>query len=153
MAGAGRQGGALIWLVGLVCGAVIALATPYAVLAGAVLAPGLLVLLLDGAPGRPMARPVLTIGVATLVQPVLALWAAGHQMGAALALAGDPRALAACWAWQGLGWLALETGPPLIRLVLDGAARARAARLRQARARIEAEWGIPPAGPELDGPA
>jgi hypothetical protein len=143
-AGAPRGAG-VIWLVGLVCGAVIALATPYAVLSGAILVPGILVLLLDTGPGRPMAVPVLTIGAATLVQPMLALWAAGHQMRAALAIAGDPRSLAACWAWQGLGWLVLELGPPLIRLALDGAARARALRLRHQRAQIEEEWGIPPA--------
>ncbi len=145
---AGSRGAAAIWLGGLVCGAVVALATPYAVLAGAALAPGVLVLLLEGAPGGPWARPVLTIGVATLVQPALSLWAAGHQMAAALALAGDPHGLAASWAWQGLGWLLLEIGPPLIRLALDGTARARATRLLADRARIEAEWGIPPRPPE-----
>lgn len=141
--GTPRRAGA-IWLVGLVCGAVIALATPYAVLAGAVLVPGLLVMLLDTGPERSMATPVLTIGVATLVQPALSLWAAGHQMSAAVAIATDPRSIAACWAWQGLGWLVMELGPPLIRITLDGTAKARTLHLRHQRAQLEAEWGIPP---------
>lgn len=145
-AAAKQRGAAGIWLVGLICGAVIALATPYAVLAGVLLAPGLLLVLLDSQPGRPVAVPVLMIGAATIVRPVMALWAAGGQMDPALALAGDPRGVATSWAFQGLGWLVIELGPPLIRLALEGTAQARALRLRHVRAQIEAEWGIPPAG-------
>jgi hypothetical protein len=143
---AGRpRGAAGIWLVGLICGALVALATPYAVVAGAFLAPGLLLIFLDTGSGRPVAGPVLMIGAATLVRPGMALWAAGHQMGSALSLVGDPRALAISWALQGLGWLVIELGPSLIRLVFDASAQTRALRLRHARAQIEAEWGIPPA--------
>ena len=142
-----RSGATLVWLAGLACGALIALATPYAVLAGAVLAPGLLLLLIDTAPGRPVARPVLMIGAAMLVRPLMALWAGGHQMATALTLAGDPRSLAAAWAFQGLGWLVIELSPTFIRLGFDATAHARALRLRHARGQIEAEWGIPPADP------
>jgi hypothetical protein len=38
----------------------------------------------------------------------------------------------------------MELGPPLIRLALDGAAKARAIHLRHQRAEIAEEWGIPP---------
>jgi|GEM_PF-689351 len=146
----GAGGAAGIWLVGLACGALIGLATPYALVAGAFLAPGLILLALDGSGGRAAGWAILMIGAAAAVHPLMALWLAGHHMGAAIDLVSDVRALAASWAFQGAGWLAIEAGPWIIGVVLDGTAQARALRLRQARARIEEEWGVPAAPGSAD---
>ena len=144
----GAGGAAGIWLIGLACGALIGLATPYALVLGVFLAPALLLLAVDASDGRAAGWAILMIAAASAVGRVMSLWQAGHHMGAALDLVGDFRALATAWAFQGLGWLAVEIGPAIIRLVLDGTAHARALRLRQARARLEEEWGVPAAPPD-----
>ncbi|MCW3473940.1 hypothetical protein [Limobrevibacterium gyesilva] len=134
----------MLWLQGLACGALATLATPTAVLAGLLLGPGLLALALDQTPGRPTARPILLLGLATTLQPVAELWQAGHRIGSALDLIADPRVLATAWLAQVGGWVLVELGPLLLALALEAGAQARMVRLRAIRARYEALWDIPP---------
>jgi hypothetical protein len=143
--GAERGGqGPGLWVQGLACGAVATLATPSFMLGVCLLAPGLAVLLLDAGQGRPVARAVLTCGAAAALPSLAALWHGGATLEAALALAGDVQVLGRVWAAQAGGWLLAELAPVFIRLALDRCAISRAARLRMARARQEAEWGLPP---------
>jgi len=143
---AGRSGGSgsWRWLQGLVCGAVVTLATPTALLGVLLLAPALVAFLLDTAPGRPAARPMLLWGLAASVRPMVALWTGGHTNGHALELAGDVGVLATAWAAQAGGWLTACILPLFINVALDAAAATQAARLRHARFRHEEEWHIPP---------
>jgi hypothetical protein len=140
--------GSAVWLQGLACGAVVAMATPTAVLGALLLAPGIAALLLERRTGRPAARVTLLCGAAAAAAPLTALWQAGLGVGGALAAASDPTVLAGCWAAQAAGWLLVQLAPVLLRLAFDARAAAIAARLRTERARYESEWGIPPA----DGP-
>jgi hypothetical protein len=133
------------WLLGLACGAAVTLATPSAVMAGLLLAPGLMALVLDREPGRPAARAALMCGAAAAAVPVLGLWQSGLGVAGAVTAASDPEVLAGCWAAQAAGWLVAQLTPLLVRLGLDAAAAATAVRLRAERARYESEWGIPPA--------
>ncbi len=133
-----------LWLLGMGSGALATLATPTAVLAGVLLAPGLLALLLDPTPGRTAARPVLLCGVAASLHPLLALWDGGGGMDAGLGLAADLPTLGTAWAAQGLGWLACELSPLAVALVQTARVRAQAARLRAERVALEEEWGLPP---------
>jgi len=142
----GRGLGSAVWLQGLACGAVIALATPTAVLGGLLLAPGIGVLLLEPHAGRLAARVALLCGVAAAAAPMAALWQAGLGVSGAMAAASDPTVLAGCWAAQAAGWLLAQLAPVLLRLAFDARAAAAAARLRAERARYESEWEIPPAG-------
>jgi hypothetical protein len=50
------------------------------------------------------------------------------------------------WAWGAAasGWLLSELVPVTLRVVLEASTLSRAARLRAARARYEAEWGFAP---------
>ena len=148
---AGRSGGGRIWVLGLVCGLGAALAPGLLALVGLLLAPGLLAFVTDPTPGRASARPVLLLGAAAAIGPLLALNASGGGVAAALAIGGEPRSLALAWSAQGAGWLAVEAAPWLIRLVLDSTARAQALALRRTRRTIEAEWGIPPRDGEPPG--
>ena len=144
LATGGERGGATNWFVGLLFGAAAAVATPSALVVGVFLAPAILLFVLDATPGKQIGWPIMTIAGATLVRPLSELWLAGHVMAAALDIAADPRSVAPAWGLQAAGWLAIEAAPALIRLGFEGAARRRSAALRRARARIEAEWGIPP---------
>lgn len=137
--------GSLLWLQGLGCGLLITLATPIALLAGLLLAPALLALVLDQAPGKPVARPLLLLGLAAMARPLVSLWSMGHGMDAALDLLGDATILVTSWGAQALAWLAMELGPVLIVLAMEAATAARAARLRAARRHYEEHWDLPPA--------
>jgi hypothetical protein len=134
-----------IWLEGLACGALVALATSTALLLAVLLGPALLAALLDRQPGRPAARSVALCSLCGIVGPVRELWAGGgHTLGTALALAADPAVLAWAWGAAATGWLLSELMPVTVRAVLEASTLSRAARLRAARARYEAEWGFPP---------
>jgi len=142
----GSKLGSLLWLQGLSCGALATLATPTAVVAGILLAPGLLSVVMDQAPGKPTARSVMLFGLAATVQPLATLWRTGHHMGTALDIAGDSTVLATAWAAQGGAWLLCELTPLIITLSIEAVSRSRAARLRAARAAYEEQWGLPPEG-------
>ena len=145
---AARHGpGPAVWLQGLVCGAIVALATPCAVMAGLLLAPGIGALLLDREPGRPAAKVVLLCGAAMAMSPLFALWESGQSVSGAITASADMMLLGGCWAAQGAGWLMVVLTPVFVRLALEAHAQATILRLRAERSRYEAEWGIPPAEP------
>lgn len=132
------------WLQGLLCGVAAALVPGPALLIGLLLAPGLFALLLDQAPGKPMARAVLLAGLAGSIEPLASLWNGGGGIGEALGMLGDPAVLGLAWLAGAGGWLASELAPLFLRVGMDGAAAARAARLRAERARLVEEWELDP---------
>jgi hypothetical protein len=136
------------WVQGLLCGVAATLVPGPALLAGLLLAPGLVSLLLDQAPGKPMARAVLLCGLAAAVPPLAALWHGGAGVGAAIALAGEPAVLGTAWLAGAGGWLLNEFAPLLLRLGMDALAAARAARLKAERARLAEAWDLTPDGGE-----
>jgi hypothetical protein len=87
----------LVWLQGLLCGAMVTLATPTALLLGVLLCPAVLALVLDRQPGRPKARGVALFNMAAAVDPLRTLWMSGHSMSNASALLGDMRILGTAW--------------------------------------------------------
>lgn len=131
----------MVWLQGLTCGAVVTLAPAIALLLGVLLGPGLLAMLFDREPGRPVARSVLLCGVAASVQPLRTLWA-DQSVDAALSLLGDVQTLGTAWSAAAAGWLMAELVPLGARLVLDALAHGRAARLRVERAKLVETWGF-----------
>jgi hypothetical protein len=139
-----RGPGSTTWLQGLACGAVVALATPCAVLGVLLLAPGIAALAADGEPGRPTGRATLLAGGAAAAGPLIELWQSGVGVGGALDAAANPRILLICWLVQAGAWLLSGILPLLIRLLLDARAAARAARLKAERTRYEEDWGVPP---------
>ena len=130
----------LFWLQGLLCGLGAALATPTAVLGSVLLAPGLIMLLVERTPGRPICRTMLLLGIAASVGPVRALWAGGHTMALALSEMSDVTVVGLAWLAAAVGWLLTELAPVLVRLALEASARAQTARLRAELATLEAEW-------------
>jgi|BEDMetMinimDraft_2_1075160.scaffolds.fasta_scaffold02451_3 hypothetical protein len=151
-----RSPSSWIWLQGLASGALLTLATPLALLLGALLLPGLAMLLIDRHPGKPVARAMLLAGAAACHGPVQALWAAGFSLANALDVLADVSALGGAWAAAALAWLAAELAPLLAGLLAEFSWRQRDRALARRRAELEAEWGLPPAeagfAPEGDGP-
>ena len=96
----------MVWLQGLLCGAMATVATPTALLLGVLLGPAVLAMMLDRQPGRPRARSVALFAMAASVDPLRTLWVSGHAMTDAAALLGDlhvsgppgvPPPPAGCW--------------------------------------------------------
>ena len=132
----------LVWLQGLGCGAVVALVPAMALLLGALLLPGVLAVVYDRQAGRPVARTVLLCGTATTIAPVLALWSAGNNMDACLALLSDLRVMGTAWSAAAVGWILAELAPVVALVVLEAITQARAAKLRAEREKLMAEWGF-----------
>jgi len=135
---------ALMWMQGLLCGGLVALLPPTALLLGALLGPALVALFLDGQPGKPVARSVLLCTLAACIKPVRMLWAAGHGMAASIALATDADVIGTAWAAAAAGWLLAELVPVMVRVVLEALSLSQAARLRARRAAVAEEWGLEP---------
>ena len=145
--GARSNRGAGLWLAGLVCGLGAALAPGHLAMGAILLAPGVLAWAASDNAGRAASRPVLLIGAAMAILPLTTL-GAHTGVTAAVGLACAPRTLALAWSVQGAAWLAAEMLPWLIRLLLDGAAKAQTKALRRARRELEGEWALPPAADE-----
>jgi hypothetical protein len=132
----------LVWLQGLLCGAMAMLAPPTAVLMGVLLAPSILALMFDRQAGRPRARSIALFGMAASVAPLRTLWVSGHTMAAAGALLGDLHVLGLAWAAGAAGWLLAEAAPIAVRAALEALSISRAAQLRALRARLADEWRL-----------
>ena len=132
----------LIWLQGLLCGAMATLATPTAVLLGVLLGPAMLALLFDGEPGRPRARSIALCSMAAAIDPLRTLWLAGHNLTTASALLGNFRVIATAWTAAAAGWLLAELTPLAVRAVLETLAITRTARLQADRDRLVEDWGL-----------
>jgi hypothetical protein len=137
-------GRSVVWLSGLACGVLAAVAPALATLAAGLLLPGLVALKLDQEPGRPIARTVLTFGLAGCVHPVIILWNTGQSFETAVAIVTDPKMAGAAWIAAAMGWLMTQIAPLVMRAILEATALARAARLRTVRGRLLETWGIEP---------
>jgi hypothetical protein len=140
-AGAAR-GGSHLWLQGLVCGAVLAFATPVAVLVGVMLMPALAASLLDARPGRPVARAVGLAGAAFTVAPLWHLIQGGGGVPAALDVLADPAVLAPAWLAGACGWALCELLPVLLRGVASLNAHARLAALDAEEKALREAWDL-----------
>ncbi len=138
----------LIWVQGLLCGALATLATPTALLVGVLFLPPLIAGVVDHQPGKPIARSMALFGFCGIVSPVLNLWAAGHTIAGASRLATDLTNLMQAWGMAAAGWLLAELAPIAVRAILEALALSRASSLRAERARYEAEWGFAPTAEE-----
>jgi hypothetical protein len=132
----------MVWLQGLLCGAMAMLAPPTALLLGVLLGPAVLALVFDRQPGRPRARSIALFGMAASVDPLRTLWVSGHSMPAAAALLGDLHVVGTAWAAAAAGWLLAEMAPVVVRAMLEALSISRAVRLRAVRTRLAEEWRL-----------
>jgi hypothetical protein len=106
-----RRTSSLIWLQGLLCGALVTLATPVALLLGVLLAPAVGVAMLDGLPGKPRSRTAFLFAAAWCVAPVRMLWGNGGDLAMAGRLVTDPAVVGQAWLAAGGGWLLAVMAP------------------------------------------
>lgn len=139
---AGGRTSSLIWLQGLLCGALVTLATPVAVLLGVLLVPAIGVASLDRLPGKPRARTAFLFAAAWCVGPVRILWGNGGDLAMATRLVTDPEVVGQVWLAAGGGWLLAVLAPRGVGAVLGISDQVRRRRLKARRERLRAEWGM-----------
>lgn len=152
-AGAKAPGRSMLWVQGLACGLLLAMAAPLALVLGVALAPSLLWAAFAPASAQGTGRVMLVYAVAALAPFTTTLWDVAQSWPAAQMLLEGMRVPALAWAAQGGGWLLGQVAPLVARMVLDARVGVRAARLREARERLRAEWGMDdgPVGEEPGG--
>jgi len=131
-----------IWAQGLACGLLVATAPPLAVTLAVLFAPAAAALVVAMENGRRIGRVLLVYGLAAALPWLDVLWNSARDWAACLDLLGGMRLVGLCWGAQAAGWLLAEGIPLVSRLVLETRVRARVARLRDARGRLEEEWGL-----------
>lgn len=149
-----RLAGVSPWVQGLACGILVAVATPTAILAGTLLAPSALMLVVDKAQGKPITRCMILCGLAASVRAIVELWSGGHTTDVALRLIADPDTLLFAWVSQAAGWVLVEIASIATNLLQSVRVKSEIAALRKDRAELEQTWGIAPApDPEATLPA
>jgi len=132
------NGRSLVWVQILACGACAAIAPEASGMLAVLLAPAIVALLLDKAPGRPVGRAVLLSGSAACVGPLVTAW----HTGGGFALLTDPGVYGPAWTACAGGWLASQLLPVGIRAIMEAASLTRTARLRTERGRLSEVWGL-----------
>ncbi len=134
------------WAQGLGCGVLVATAAPLAVVLGVLFAPALLAAIMvpPQVATRRLGGVLMVYGLAAALPWLHVIWSAAQSWPGSLDLLASMRVVAACWGAQGGAWLMGELVPLVARQVLEVKVRARVNRLRDARDRLEAEWGLGP---------
>jgi hypothetical protein len=140
-ADAAPSGASLMWAQGLACGGILAFMPALGLLLAALFWPVVVALVLDKAPGRPVARGVALCAAAASVGAVRSAWSGGLGLNATLALATDLHVLATAWLAAAGGWALAGLAPLAARAAMDAASAARTARLRAERTRLRARFG------------
>ncbi len=133
----------LMWVQGMVCGALLAFATPTAVMLGVLLAPALACVVGEPAQGRTMARGVALCCGAAAIAPVWHLWHGGNSMGTALELLSSPLCLVLAWGAGACAWALCQVLPVVVRTTWEMRMAARAKAVEVELAACRDEWDLP----------
>jgi hypothetical protein len=133
----------LIWLQGLLCGALVALAPGMALLLASLLAPVIGAVMLDHQPGKPRARTAFLFAAAMCISPVHSLWTGSGDLSSAVSISLSPEMLARTWIAAGAGWGLAELAPFILRVVFTVSDQLRRKRLESLREKLRTEWGGP----------
>jgi hypothetical protein len=131
-----------LWLQGLACGALAALAPVAAVTIAVLLAPSVLAAFLDQQSGRPVARTIFLCQAAACVHPARDIWSGAHSGGLAAAIFAHPYDIGTAWCAAAAGWLLTQLLPVAVSAAMEAASLSRAAALRRRRERIGEEWDL-----------
>ncbi len=135
-------GGSLTLLIGVVFGAVLTFATPTALLCGVLLAPAIVVAVVDGSPRSAMARVVFVAGAGFSFAPIWHLNTAGGTMAVAMDMLSNPSILCPAWLAGACGWAVCECLPLVLRSAANRAAEARIEALAAEAKKLREEWDL-----------
>jgi hypothetical protein len=137
----------MTWLMGMASGAVLAFATPTAILASVLLAPAILIAVFDSQPGRATTRVVFVAVAGLAFGPIWHLNASGPTIASALEMLCEPAVLCPAWLAGACSWGVCEYLPLLLLAAANRTATARIAALLEEAQALQAEWDLAdPAG-------
>ncbi|MBV1836549.1 hypothetical protein [Acetobacter estunensis] len=142
-----RRIGGMKWWHGLVCGAALAWMPGYALLIGVLLAPVLILHILDFRRSEEMARILAPYAFAALIHPFHQLWSADGTLDAAFAILSDPMTSILSWGATALAWLIFEGGMLGIRLWRQYQMTRQKAEWTARLKAVQDEWGDEEASP------
>jgi hypothetical protein len=138
----GGGGGSVTWLMGVAFGAVLAFATPTALLGSVLLAPAILVAVLDATPRRAVARVVFVAGAGFSFGPIWHLNMGGGTMTVAVDMLSSPSILCPAWLAGACGWAVCECLPLILRNAANRAAESRIEALAAEAKSLREEWDL-----------
>ncbi len=130
------------WMGGLVCGALLAVAPPYAILLAGCLLPGLAAWVFLPERPRRTAQAMLLFGLATSCAPLRRLWDGGGGLAVAWSQLTDPLPLAIAWFAAAFGWALAELLPLAAAAALEFEAQRQRTSLQKARRRVVDGWEL-----------
>jgi len=145
MSGTQRTGvsiGAMLLIVGLGCGTVIALAPDIAAGVLVLQLPGVLAWLVDPTPGRAVGRTMLLFQGAASIRPILSIWFACDGLNACVKMALDPSTYLVVLLATIFGFGLTQILPIVLKLFDEDRVRKRRANLQAERAKIAEEWDL-----------
>ena len=137
-----KKGGGITAVQGLAAGAALVGAPSLFLLLGVLLAPGMLCLISERTPGRPVARAALLAGHAHSIAPAWHLWSMGLTLDHALSLLSDVGTLARTWCAGAFGWLICELAPLGVNAVLEVQSERHQKKLIERRKMLIKEWNL-----------
>ncbi len=131
------------WWGGLACGVALVISPATVLLLGVLLAPALLVRVVDG-PDKLCVRAVIMCNVAASITPLCALWRSmSPEIGAAVAILSGPAVVPTAWLAAGAAWMTSELLVLATCRWLGLRDRHQATRLQSEIDRLSKEWGTP----------
>ena len=134
--------GTATWLLGAICGAAFAFATPSAILAGILLAPVVLAAVFDTERRRPVARVVFVAAAGFTVGPVWHLNMAEPSVAQALDMLCDPAILCPPWLAGGFGWGVCVLLPMVLSRAVEQRATAQIHSLQAEQKALREAWDL-----------
>jgi len=135
-------GSALLLVIGLGGGGLIALSPDIAIPLIVLLLPGLITLLIDPTPGAALARAMLLFQGATCVDPVASGWYRCAGIHGCLHYLCDPPTVARSWLAALTAWLVAQVLPIGLKMLDDHRLKKARATLVKRRADLIDEWGL-----------
>lgn len=137
-----RAKGSLLWLQGLVCGAVLAFAPATALLLGVLLAPAFATMAADTEPGRGTTRAVALACTAGALPPAWHLWMAHGGIDVALALLCLPLTVVLAWGGGACAWALCQVLPVIVQSAWNVKEGVRAHAIRAELERLKENWHL-----------
>jgi hypothetical protein len=131
-----------IWLQGLACGALLAFASPTALLLAVMLCPAIACHLADTGAEKGTARAVGAACGAFTLSPLWHLWLAMDRMDAAIAILCTPVTLCLAWGAGAIAWALCQVLPVVIRTTWDAREALRAKTLAAELQTLREEWDL-----------
>jgi hypothetical protein len=135
-----RRKASLLWLEGLVCGAILAFAPATAVLVGVLLAPAVASFAVDTEPGHGTTRAVTLACMAGALSPVWHLWLAHDSMEMAVMLLCDPLSLTLAWGGGACAWSLCQILPVFLQAIWQVRETIRAKAIQAELKRLKEDW-------------